>query len=78
MPTAAPATISTIKTIIQRFRTGRLCNSLPVPFITISAGGGRPPKPSAPVEQVAPFRLSVLLTLAEYATANSVPWIMDY
>jgi hypothetical protein len=37
-----------------------------------------PPRPGAPLDEVAPFGRAVLLALAEFALANSVPWIMDY
>lgn len=37
-----------------------------------------PPQPASPVEDVAPFGLSVLVAVAEFASVHSVPWIMDY
>ncbi len=37
-----------------------------------------PPPPGAKVKEVVPFGLSVLLSLAEYASVRRVPWIMDY
>jgi hypothetical protein len=43
-----------------------------------SARQAGPPRPSAPVLEVAPFGLAVMLALAEFAAVHSVPWIMDY
>ena len=37
-----------------------------------------PPGPGATVSEVAPFGLSVMLALAEFAAVHAVPWIMDY
>lgn len=37
-----------------------------------------PPQSGAPVEEVAPFGLSVLIALAEFADPQRVVWIMDY
>lgn len=37
-----------------------------------------PPEPAATVEQAAPFGLSIMLALAEFAVTHQVAWIMDY
>jgi hypothetical protein len=37
-----------------------------------------PPRPNAPLDEVAPFGLAVLIALADFAIANSVAWILDY
>jgi hypothetical protein len=37
-----------------------------------------PPNRGTPARDVAPFGLSVLLSVVDYAAANRLPWIMDY
>lgn len=43
-----------------------------------AARRARPPGPAATVEQAAPFGLSIMLALAEFAVTHQVAWIMDY
>lgn len=48
----------------------------PADLKAVRAAG--PPDPNGLWEDAAPFGLSILLELAEFALANSVAWIMDY